>query len=90
MPTDLQSVVFDRFTNPAKIGASSRHRCYCNTYLTRPHTGLFRMFGYSRNTAKFLLNFEYVTSAFSKFMEPPIGIEPMTYGLQNRRSNQLS
>jgi hypothetical protein len=39
MPTDLQSVVFDRFTNPAKIGACE---------------------------------------------------EPMTYGLQNRRSNQLS
>ncbi len=41
MPTDLQSVVFDRSTTPA-------------------------------------------------YVEPLFGIEPKTYGLQNRRSNHLS
>ncbi len=82
MPTDLQSVVFDRFTNPAYGGVcqSTDTRLNCNTSSDR--TSLRPGLGILAKNMPKLLQPRRVDS----FLEPTEGFEPTTRCLQNSRS----
>ncbi len=78
-PSDLQSDAFDHFAIPAYLMQSTNSILFKTmwwTTVTLPYLTLNGwIWGFSHDL---------------QTMEPAQGFEPGTYGLQNRRSNQLS
>jgi hypothetical protein len=69
MPTDLQSVVFDRFTNPAKIGACEETPMLLYHLPDSPQSQI--VFGYSRIVAKNGATYRIRTDDL-RFTKPPL------------------
>ena len=102
MPTDLQSVVFDRFTNPARRRVMVRLPiCPQNKFAGQILQSHQAVSSQNPERQASCLVRDFVSCCNFKngvpaklvswgFVEPPVGFEPTTLCLQNRCSNQLS